>query len=163
MDAINLQKYSSNDFSTYFSLVKEDSVMRYVSGHGLTMLQAKEKFDTILAINTKNPIIGYFKIINIENEFIGDAKLEWNKEDDTLLEIGYILKEIYWGKGYGTLICKKLLNLADQLFPHVDIIGIIDPENIPSRKLLEKNGFKSYFIGMENNLPTEKLMLNKSV
>lgn len=161
LKTISLAKFLSGDFSTYYSLVQEDSVMRYITGKGLTPEEARKKFDSMIDINTRNAKIGYFKVYSNDGNFIGDAKLEWDKRDSSQLEIGYILKEAYWGKGYGTMICEKLLSLADELFSTVDIIGIIDPDNAASKRLLEKFGFKSYFIGVEDNLPTEKLILKR--
>jgi len=163
MESLTLTKYVQSDFNIYYSLVKEDNVMRYISGDGLSEEQAKNKFHSIIAVNAKNTAIGYFKVFNVAEDFIGDCKLEWTKEDDAVLEIGYILKEEFWGQGYGTMICAQLLTLADTLYPHTDIIGIIDPDNVASKKLLEKYGFESYFIGIEDDLPTEKLILNKKL
>jgi ribosomal-protein-alanine N-acetyltransferase len=41
--------------------------------------------------------------------------VNWKYTDDnTLLEIGYILKKEFWGKGYGSLICQELLVLAEK-------------------------------------------------
>lgn len=159
MAAITLTKYTATDFSTFYGLVKEDKLMRYISGKGLSEEEALKKFDFILKTNAENDAIGFFKIHSSTGEFMGDGKLEWNKRDKTKLEIGYILIESFWGKGFGTQICTKLLALAEEKFPAVDVIGIIDPENMASRKLLEKFGFKSYFIGIEDDLPTEKLIL----
>lgn len=163
VESISLTKYIPSDFSTYYPLVKEDNVMQYITGKGLTAEEARKKFDSMIKINTRDAEIGYFKVYNNAGEFIGDAKIEWDIQDSSQLEIGYILKEIYWGKGYGTMICAKLLSLAEELFSTVDIIGIIDPDNAASKRLLEKFGFKSYFIGVEDNLPTEKLILKKSI
>lgn len=163
MEPIRLIPYTSNDFAIFYSLVKEDAVMRYVSGQGLTEEQAQEKFASILEVNAQSPMLGYFKIYDATGAYLGDGKMEWNKRDRTQLEIGYILKESYWGKGYGTQICSELLALAARTNPTTSIIGIIDPANIASRKLLEKFGFKSYFIGIEDGLPTEKLILEKGV
>lgn len=163
MGSITLTKYVQNDFSMYYSLVKEENVMRYVSGNGLTIEEAKEKFDSILKTNAVDTEIGYFKIHNNFNVFIGDCKIEWNKHDIDKLEIGYLVKEVFWGKGYGTMICTTILSLIEAKFPTVDIIGVIDPENVPSKKLLKKFGFKSYFIGFEDDLPTEKLILKRII
>ncbi len=163
MEPLQLIPYTPNDFAIFHSLVKEDAVMRYVSGQGLTEEQAQEKFASILEVNAQDPMLGYFKIYNATGAYLGDGKMEWNKRDRTQLEIGYILKESYWGKGYGTQICSELLALAARTYPTTSIIGIIDPANIASKKLLEKFGFKSYFIGIEDGLPTEKLMLEKGV
>lgn len=158
-NAIQLQRYTATDFALFYSLVKEDSVMRYVSGQGLTPEQAQKKFDSILAVNAQDPIFGYFKIYDAAGTYMGDGKMEWNKRDRTQLEIGYILKETYWGKGYGTQICTALLAIAQKHAPTTAIIGIIDPANAASRRLLEKFGFTSFFVGIEDDLPTEKLIL----
>lgn len=159
MKVIKLQRYTAADFALFYSLVKEDSVMRYVAGQGLTWEQAQKKFNSILEVNAQDSIFGYFKIYDTAGIYMGDGKIEWNKRDHTQLEIGYILKEAYWGKGYGTQICTELLALAKKHAPTTSIIGIIDPANTASRRLLEKFGFKSYFIGVEDDLPTEKLIL----
>jgi ribosomal-protein-alanine N-acetyltransferase len=160
-ESIELVKYQDGDFDTYYSLVREDKLMRYISGQGLTIQEALAKFDSIIKINNKELSIGYFKVYNGRQDFIGDGKLEWNKYDGTKLDIGYILKEEFWKKGYGTMLCSKLLSLAESIYPQTDIIGIIDPENIASKSLLEKFGFKTYFTGVEDSLPTQKLVLRR--
>lgn len=159
---IYLVKPKATEFDTYYSLVKNDTVMKYVSGKGLSQEEARKKFDTIIATNNENPDLGYFKVFNSDDIYIGDTKLAYYKYDHNLLEIGYILKEEFWGKGYGTAICKLLLNKAELIAPNLDLIGIIDPDNKASRNLLKKFGFKTYFIGIEDELPTEKLKLSRS-
>ncbi|WP_158963742.1 GNAT family N-acetyltransferase [Myroides fluvii] len=161
MESIQLVQYTADDFAVFYSLVQQDSVMRYVSGQGLTEEEARKKFNSILEINAQNPALGTFKIYDATGTYLGDGKMEWNKRDSSLLEIGYILEEKHWGKGYGTQICTALLALAEQTHPTTSIIGLIYPENIASKKLLEKFGFKSYFVGVEDNMPTEKLILEK--
>lgn len=159
---ITLFKYEPSDFETYHSLVKEDDVMRYITGKGLSTQQAKAKFDYILNLNEKDKIFGYFKIFNRENILIGDCKLDRSKYDGAILEIGYLLKKEFWGMGYGTLICEKLLHLVEREAPELDVMGIIDPDNIASKKLLQKFNFESYFLGIEDGLPTEKLILKRN-
>lgn len=158
---ITLQKYEPEDFNCFKMLVSEDDLMKYISGSGLNEYQARIKFDRILEINSKEPGLGYFKVFNAEKEFVGDCKLERYKHDHTILEIGYIIKKDFWRNGIGSLICEELLAVAHNLYPDLDVIGIIDPENIASKKLLEKFGFERYFIGIEDDLPTEKLLLKK--
>lgn len=157
-NAIVLEKYTDSDFETYYSLVSDDQVMAYITGHGLMLDEAREHYASILQVNAAHPELGFFKIFNAAGIYIGEGKLEWCKDSPTQLEVGYILKKNYWGKGYGTMICTRLLTLADTLFPATDVIGIIDPFNAASKKILEKFGFESYFVGIEAGLPTEKLV-----
>lgn len=163
MALITMHKYNQDDFDVFRSLTDDDDVMKYVSGEGLSEEKAKAKFASILHVNSSQNSLGYFKIYNDQNIFIGDCKLEKYRHDNTLLEIGYILKKEFWGKGYGSLICKELLALAEKTKPGMNIIGNIDPENIASKRLLEKFGFSSYTTTTIDGMITESLMLtNKS-
>ncbi|RZJ89376.1 MAG: N-acetyltransferase [Chryseobacterium sp.] len=157
-----LSKYEEQDFESYYSIVQQDAVMQYISGKGLSIEQARAKFHAILEQGVAEEPLGYFKVNNEAADFIGDCKLVYYKHDPSLLEIGYILKPEYWGKGLGTMICQEMLALADQVAPSKDIIGLIDTGNKASKKLLEKFGFTICFLGMEDGLPTEKLLLKKS-
>ena len=136
--------------------------MRYISGKGHSLETARKKFDTFLQINSKIPELGYFNVLANNGDAIGECKLvPYQQEDEPVLEIGYILKESHWRQGFGSLICMELLALADKLHPDKAVIGIIHPENQASKRLLEKFGFQSYFVGEENSVPTEKLLLQK--
>lgn len=160
--AITLSKYTLDDFDIYLPLVTNQEVMKYISGEPLTYQEARAKFETMIAVNAMEDMLGYFKSYNTANEFIGDCKLERYPVDPNLLEIGYILKPQYWGQGYGTTLCNSMMKIANDYYPDLDVIGIIDPDNTASRKLLKKNGFVSFFIGIEDNLPTEKLILKRT-
>lgn len=159
---LSFSKYQEKDFDNYYSIVQQDEVMQYISGKGLTVEQARAKFSSILEQGAAEDPLGYFKVYNEEAVLIGDCKLVHYKHDSSLLEIGYILKPEYWSKGLGTIICQKMLALADEVAPATDIIGLIDPKNKASKKLLEKFGFATIFSGIEDGLPTEKLLLQKS-
>ena len=159
MALITMHKYNQDDFDVFRSLTDDDDVMKYVSGEGLSEEKAKAKFASILRVNSTQNSLGYFKIYNDQNIFIGDCKLEKYRHDNSLLEIGYILKKEFWGKGYGYLICKELLTLAEKNEPEMNIIGNIDPENIASKRLLEKSGFRSYKTDTIDGMLTESLIL----
>lgn len=159
---ITLRKYAQEDYDIFKNLVQDDELMIYISGKGLTEKATRTKFNAIIETNEKESELGFFKVLNNEGKYIGHCKLEPHTNDNSVLEIGYILKKENWRKGLGTTICSKLLSLAVNSYPNFDVIAIIDPENLASRKLLEKFGFKSYFIGIEDDLPTEKLILKST-
>jgi RimJ/RimL family protein N-acetyltransferase len=63
-----------------------------------------------------------------------------------------------WGKRYGSAIAKQIIDLAETADLH-KLKAIIDPNNIPSRKILMNVGFTSEFIGDMEGLPGEILNL----
>lgn len=158
---LQILKYKQEDFDSYYSLVTDDQVMKYITGKGMSEEQALRKFTEILQINKDDDLLGYFKVIDHDTELIGDCKLVRYKRDRSVLEIGYLLKRTFWKKGFGTKICQKLLEKAAEIAPNDDIVGVIDPDNIASKRLLEKFGFERYFVGEEDGVPTEKLVLHK--
>ncbi|WP_313529891.1 GNAT family N-acetyltransferase [Sphingobacterium multivorum] len=161
-NTLRFEKYLLEDFDAFHDLVKADDVMKYITGKGLTEEQARRKFDSILAIN-QDPDLGYFKVIEADTQrLLGDCKLVNYKKDPTVFEIGYLLRQEHWGKGLGTQICESMLALATTLNPDKDVIGIIDPDNTASRRLLSKFGFKSFFVGIEDDIATEKLLLKRT-
>ncbi len=59
-----------------------------------------------------------------------------------------------WGKGYGTRIAGTLIDMARQR--ELEILkAIIDPYNIPSRKILINHGFISKKVCTIDGLPGE--------
>lgn len=163
LDTLSFIKYTPEDFQIYCNLVKDDEQMKYISGQGLTTEQAEKKFTSILQINADDPLLGYFKVMDAERQlFLGDCKLVHYKNDPTVFEIGYLLQKEYWRKGLGTRICTHLLALANNIDAEKHVVGIIDPDNSASRQLLTKFGFESFFIGQEDGLATEKLILKRA-
>ncbi len=160
---IILKKYSPADFGAYFSLVKSDNVMRYITGKGLSEVAASATFERFLKTNRLDPRLGHFQVIDSSTgTHLGECKLVNYQKDESVFEIGYLLKEQLWGKGYGTLICERMLALASSIDPNKHVVGIIDPANTASRRLLAKFGFVSFFKGTEDGLLTEKLILRRN-
>ena len=86
----------------------------------------------------QQPLGGFFKVYERGN-LVGLAKLEkYVKENDTY-EVGYLLLEEYWGMGYGTVVCKDLIQFARNNELASYVMALIHPENIASRTILIKN------------------------
>ena len=56
-------------------------------------------------------------------------------------EIGYWLTPAYWGRGIMTEAVRQICLLAYKELDLIRITGLVYEPNIPSRKVLEKNGF----------------------
>lgn len=151
-------KFEAEDFDLYLKIVSSDEVMRFITGKAPNLEESKKRYERILAVNNQQPLGGFFKVYERGN-LVGLAKLEnYEKELDTY-EVGYLLLEEYWGMGYGTVVCKDLIQFARNNELASFVIALIHPENIASRTVLTKNGLESYFVGTENEVPTEKLRL----
>lgn len=66
-------------------------------------------------------------------------------------EVGYIYNESFWGQGYASEALAAYVNVYwDQVKTIDAIVAMVDPENIPSIKVLKKCGFVEVEYLVEN-------------
>lgn len=162
LEGFRLEKIKkvSKDFAQHFLLVSNERVMKMVSGKAMSLDEAKDKFNKILRTNALHPVLGYFKITNDHSgKFIGVAKIELKEKYSNDAELGYLILPEFWGKGIAGKVAKRLIELARTEKQLKKLYAIIDPENIPSRKILENNGFLSIEFKDFDGLPGELLEL----
>jgi [ribosomal protein S5]-alanine N-acetyltransferase len=74
-------------------------------------------------------------------ELIGDCGIILQQvEGESLYEIGYHLRRDFWGQGLAT---EAAIACRDWAFVHLKadrLISLIRPENLPSRRVAERNG-----------------------
>ena len=151
-----IEKLTSQDFSLHYKLVSNIEVMKMISGKPMNEEEAKKKFRQILQCNDLHADLGYFKIMDtLTGNFIGVAKLEIKEIDSEVAELGYLILPEFWGKGIVSAVAKIILEIAKSQTQLNKLFAIIDPENIPSRKILENNGFKSIEFKDFDGLPGE--------
>lgn len=154
---ILLLKFQEDDFDRYYSLVSNDDVMAQITERTFPFDEAKLSFQKLINRNKKYDKFGSYKIYDYLSEtFVGLGHLTFNEEQSSEAEIGYMLLPEYWGQGYGSATARNLVAMAKQLDLKV-LTAIIDPDNIPSRKILSNLGFLSQKICEIDGLPGEIL------
>jgi [ribosomal protein S5]-alanine N-acetyltransferase len=135
------KKVEEQDRAHYISQVMTDNVMRYITGKGLSVQEAQERFDLALQFGLKNPDFGIFSVwLKDASTYIGLARMKLDEDDS--VEIGYNLLEDYWSKGYGFEIAKTLMDFLILKTEKRNIYALIEPENVGSVKIIEKLGFQ---------------------
>ncbi|RZJ77271.1 MAG: N-acetyltransferase [Flavobacterium sp.] len=157
---IKLEKFTENDFTHYFKLVNDEKVMQMITERALETEEAKSDFDKLIQNNKLSENFGSFKILDNETkEFIGLAKLEIKSKGDQEAELGYMILPKLWGKGIASKVGKQLIEVAKSKKEINKLFAIIDPKNLPSRKILINNGFISKEFKDFDGLPGEILEL----
>lgn len=155
-----LNKFTATDFEDYYRLVGDERVMAMIIERAIPLEEAKSDFAKELIKNTIHPDFGIFKIIDGENHsFIGLAKLEIETSESKEAELGYMILPEFWGKGIAGEVANQLVNFARSHSQIEGIFAIIDPKNIPSRKILINNGFEHQEYKDFDGLPGEILRL----
>lgn len=80
--------------------------------------------------------------MNNENRVIGTCGFENWKKEDFKAEIGYGLSPEHWNKGIMTEVLNEVIKYGFEKLGLNRIEAMVTPDNISSKKLLEKCGFK---------------------
>ncbi|OZI10470.1 GNAT family N-acetyltransferase [Bacillaceae bacterium SAS-127] len=157
MNQLNYEKFAAKDFTDYFQLVSNEQVMAQITERAIPLEEAQADYQKLLERNGKHELYGSYKVYDSSsNEYIGLGHVTLNEDRTEEAEIGYMLLPAYWGKGYGSTIAEQLIELAKQTELKI-LKAIIDPDNIPSRKILIKQGFTSEKVCEMDGLPGEIL------
>ena len=139
---------SRDDFPFFAQLAFHQQVMVMNMGRVFTEEEADAVFSYILEYGQAQENAGSYKVFSQDNAFIGIGSL-WVREDGA--EIEYMVLPEFWNQGYATAIVASLIEKA-RLHPGVtELTALVDPANLPSQKVLTKNGF-----AYEKVLPVEE-------
>jgi len=142
--AIKLRKINKKDLGLFLKWWKDDDLIRLTSG-------IKEKSNQVLKsffYNLINSTLNKNFIILLDKRAIGHIALI-NKDKSTF-EINIIIGEKkYWGKGYGTVAIKKVINYAFKKLNYQRACLEVRPDN--KRAIASyikcgfiKSGYKKY-------------------
>lgn len=79
-------------------------------------------------------------ILKHTDDLIG--MIDLTLESDKIGEMGYVLNQSHWGKGYGTEAAKLMVNYGFKTLGLHKIICTCDTRNIGSYRIMEKVGYR---------------------
>lgn len=136
------REFTDNDIQILFELNSNPNAIRFVHEPAPTI----ENVTSILHDNIlpQYELYGHGRWavhLKSNDEFIGWCGLKYIKEANEI-DLGYRLKEEYWGKGYGCEAAKATIDYGLKILKLKRITATVLPENIASWKIMEKCGMK---------------------
>jgi ribosomal-protein-alanine N-acetyltransferase len=102
-------------------------------------------------------------ILKSTGELIGDCGVTVQSVDDIdELEVGYHLRRDHWGQGYATEAAQACRDWAFQNRSADYVISLIRPENLPSRRVAERNGMTVWKEIIWRDLPHSVYRIDRS-
>jgi len=93
-------------------------------------------------------------VLKSTGELVGDCGLAVQSvEDRNEVEIGYHTRRDLWGQGLATEGARACREYGFKTLPAARLISLIRPENLPSRRVAEKNGMRVIKQVMWRDLP----------
>ena len=139
-DRIGFSKWIRNDIDLAVLLWGNPEVTRYISANGVF-----SKDDIVNRLNAEifNESvykIQYWPIFELTTtDLIGCCGLRPYKENE--YEIGFHLRPAFWGKGYAKETADAVIDYAFSVLKAKKLFAGHNPNNIASRKVLNKLGF----------------------
>jgi [ribosomal protein S5]-alanine N-acetyltransferase len=141
-ERLRLREPTRVDVPTLFEFLGDPEAMRYT--HHDTSLSACRR--RVLVHEWFRRKDGYAPWTIVAKE--GDRIIGWGVlyndpfDPGWGVEVGYYFHPSAWGKGYGSELVKACTDAADRVLALPEVRAFAHPENIASRRVLEKAGFE---------------------
>ncbi|MBK7449513.1 MAG: GNAT family N-acetyltransferase [Anaerolineales bacterium] len=148
-----LRLFTTADREALFQITQEPNILQYFP---TKTAWSMEKVDRSIQYQTEHwdkHSYGQMAVTLRETgQLMGWCGLEF-LPDTNETEVGYLLSGIFWGKGYATEAAKASVQFGISEIKLSEIIGLTDPLNIASQRVLEKCGLtftrRQAYFGME--------------
>lgn len=150
-ERVLLRRFEMEDYKDVFAFGSDKQILTYTGDKAVeSEKEAKLIIENVYWSDYKKHGYGRWAVMyKPDNKLIGFAGLKYLKEFDEV-DIGYRFFPDYWGKGIATEISKAIINYGFVELKLDRIIGIADPENIASCKVLLNAGLELYKVDEYN-------------
>lgn len=142
-----LRPITSADAQDFFELDSNPKVHVFLGKKPVKTIRESEAMIANIIEQYKNNGVGRIAMIEkTTNEFIGWAGLKYEqnlRKEFNYYDLGYRLKEQFWGKGYATEAAFATLNYGFNDLKLKEIGAAADINHIASNTILKKIGMKS--------------------
>ena len=137
---IGFSKWTHNDIELAKSLWGNPEVTRYICASGIFSMDDIENRLSTEILNESVHKVQYWPIFELTtNDLIGCCGLRPYTANE--YEIGFHLRPAFWGKGYAKEAADAVIDYAFSVLKAKKLFAGHNPNNIASRKVLNKLGF----------------------
>jgi|SRR5579872_2852615 len=139
-ERLTLRPLTPEDVDDLAAIYADPEVMRYFEGIR-SREQTRQEVEEVMKQYARTGV-DFLATIHKENgRFIGRCGLLWQVIDSAQeVEVAYMIDRPYWGRGLGTEAARALKEHGFRDFGFRRLISLIDPENVASIRVAEKNG-----------------------
>jgi RimJ/RimL family protein N-acetyltransferase len=137
-----LRRLRPDDVDAIFAVIGDPVAMQYYP-RTFVRKDAEEWIERNLRRYAEHGHGLYAVVLKTSGEVIGDCGLVTQQiEGGPELEVGYHLRRDQWGHGYATEAAGACIKLAFRELAAEKVVSLIRPENLPSRRVGERNGMQ---------------------
>jgi ribosomal-protein-alanine N-acetyltransferase len=133
---------SEGDFDDLYALHRDERVLAAFGADPGTAEETRAFLDRKLA-HWRDHGFGIWMFRDERGAFVGRCGIHrWVLDGQDEVELGYIVRSDLWSQGYASEIGTAVVNHAFAVLRFSTLVGFTRPENVRSRRVLEKLGFE---------------------
>ncbi|NET27379.1 GNAT family N-acetyltransferase [Okeania sp. SIO1I7] len=140
-ERLKLRQFILDDLDELYNLYHNPKVMKYVGKGILTKPETEAKIFSIIKSWEKNNFGMWAVVHKRDHKMIGRCGFCF-LDNTPEIELGYLLNPVYWYRGLATEAAKASLRYGFEQLKLEKIVAVAQPENIASRRVMEKVGMK---------------------
>lgn len=147
-ERLKLRQIQPSDLSAMHKMRTDPKIMQYMDTPvPASIEETKSKLGQEIESFVNGDSVYWAVVLKDSNEIIGGAGYWRIIKEHYRAEIGYQLLPEFWRKGFSTEALKTIIQFGFQKMSLHSIEANVNPDNIPSIKILEKLGFvqEAYF------------------
>ncbi len=161
-DRLYVRKLNQKDQDTFYALKSNPNVTNPLPRKVLDKIESNKELEMLIELEKSTSKTIWAICEKYNNELIGCCGFMKNNENND--EIGYQLRECFWGKGYGTEIAKGLIEFGFNVLNSSLITADVNIINKGSIKILNKfMKFEKEFYNENDNCIDQRFTISKSL
>jgi ribosomal-protein-alanine N-acetyltransferase len=137
-----LRRLRADDVDAIFAVIGDPLAMQYYP-RTFEYKDAEEWIERNIQRYAEQGHGLYALVLHTSGDVLGDCGLVTQQiEGGAELEVGYHLRRDQWGHGYATEAARACIAYAFRELGAEKVISLIRPENLPSRRVAERNGMR---------------------
>lgn len=153
-ERLGFRLWSVDDFPLALALWGDVKVTRLIGGP-FSEKEIQERLTREIASMQSHGIQYWPVFLLSDGEFAGCCGLRPYRPEEMIFELGFHFRPAYWGKGLAVEAAQAVIRHASESLGARGLFAGHHPENLASRKVLEKLGFR--FTHEELYAPTGKM------
>ena len=139
-----LRRFVAADAADLFRFESNPELVRYIRPPVQRLEETVNKVQEAIRYYDRCPGLGMFPAFaKDDGRFVGCFVVRYFAEErKDEVEVGYGLLKEEWGKGLAGEMFRKLTEYGFSVLKQPRLMAVVDPLNAPSRKVLEKAGFR---------------------
>jgi RimJ/RimL family protein N-acetyltransferase len=137
-----LREFIDQDFDSVHLYAVDQEVVRYMPWGPNSETDTRNFINTAISFQSEQPRTKYELAVDLREDdtLIGGCGIRISNPELQEADFGYCLNRNYWRKGYATEIARTLLEFGFRKLNLHRIYATCDPQNIGSKRVLEKMG-----------------------